>query len=215
LEAFKVTKATVEKALKMPLPAWEGQKAMSLFQDEYLRKKGSENAKRAAVMIIIEEQSQEIIIIERSAHPLDKHKGQMSFPGGQFDLNADKTLLDTAIRETKEEINLYIPKEEVIGPLSPLYIPVSNFSVQPFVTTLKEVDQLKAQPSEVAQIWRFNLHTIFNDIVHRTEMKLATGLQLNKVPYYPLQEKKVWGATAMILAELSFVLKPYILTSNK
>lgn len=214
MENFKVTRSELQKALDHPLPAWEGQKRMSLFQDEYQRKKGSENAKKAAVMVVLEELRQQIIIIERASHPLDKHKGQLSFPGGQYDASCDESLMDTAVRETREEIDLHIEPQQVIGPMSPLYIPVSNFQVQPFVTMLDEVKNLTPQPTEVAEIWRLDLEVLFAHQIHKTEMRLATGMLLKDVPFYPLGEKKVWGATAMMLAELSAILKPLYYTSN-
>ena len=160
-------------------------------------------------MVVVEESQRSILLIERAHHPSDKHKGQLSFPGGQFEPE-DEDLLHTALRETQEEVGLAIGKEEIIGHLSPLYIPVSNFNVFPHVTVIEEILELKPDPTEVARTHRLPIETILKPKIERTQMKLSNGLTLNSIPYYPLLDKHVWGATAMILAELSSAISLYM-----
>ena len=199
----------IKGALSLDLPAWEGQKQMSVIQDEHLRKSPPAHAKQAGVMVVLEESQHSILLIERALHPGDKHKGQLSFPGGQFEPH-DQDILQTALRETQEEVGLTIGQEEVIGRLSPLYIPVSNFNVFPHVTVVEAIHELRPDPSEVARTHKLPIETILKPIIARTQMKLSNGLTLNSIPYYPLLDKHVWGATAMILAELSSAIALYM-----
>lgn len=187
---------------------------MSVLQDEDLRIKGSDQARDAGVMITAIESTQELIIIERSAHPLDKHKGQLSFPGGKKEVN-DQDLMETAIRETQEEIGLELSRNQVLGNLSPLYIPVSNFMVHPFITVLPNPVDLHPDPREVKRIWSVSLDGITDEKKQRGPMKISSGLVLQDVPFYPLENKKIWGATAMILAELSEILYLYHSENNR
>ena len=187
---------------------------MSVLQDEDLRIKGSDKARDAGVMITAIESTQELIIIERSAHPLDKHKGQLSFPGGKME-ESDDDLLETAIRETREEIGLELARVQILGKLSPLYIPVSNFMVHPFITVIPDPVPLHPDPREVEKIWSVSLDGIKDDKRQRGPMRISSGLVLQNVPFFPLENKKIWGATAMILAELSEILYLYHSENNR
>lgn len=191
------------------LPGWEGQKRLSVLQDQTLRTKGNPNAKDAAVMVILIMEKQSILLMERTAHPNDKHSGQLSFPGGKHEME-DQTFRDTAIRETEEEIGLKLDSQDILGALTPLYIPVSGFLVHPFVTSVPTLPTLNPDPNEVAAVMELPLASIFVDDFPKKDITTSSGLLLKNVPIIPLQEKYVWGATGMILGELSTFLFPYL-----
>ena len=134
-----------------------------------------------------------------------RHSGQISLPGGKFELS-DKNLIDTAIRETEEELGLLGNKIHIIGPITGLYIPISNFQVQPIVAYYDGLPQFKADTFEVDQIIETNIQEIFEidnkyeDILHKNEFEIRT-------PYYDVKGHKLWGATAMIISELEELLK--------
>ena len=90
-------------------------------------------AKESAVMCLIFEKNNELfgLLMERTEDG-GKHSGQVSFPGGKKELT-DDNLLDTALRETYEEIGIQYQTVTVLGELTRVYIPVSNFLVQPFI----------------------------------------------------------------------------------
>ena len=82
-----------------------------------------------AIVLYVAKDTIQSILIQRPSYD-GIHGGQVSFPGGKVDAS-DKDLIETAIRECHEEINQILTKEDLIGELSPVYIPVSNFMVQP------------------------------------------------------------------------------------
>ena len=189
------------------LPGWEGQRMMSVSQDAHLRRYVPESAKKAGVLVLLGSSgNSDILLIRRQNHPEDKHGGQVSFPGGKQE-PSDNVLLDTALREAKEEVGVKANDIELIGQLSPLYIPVSNFHVFPFVAVSDRKVDLVIDPSEVAETLHLPLSTIFTETPQTASIRLSTGYRLSGVPYFPLDQYKVWGATAMILAELSYILR--------
>jgi 8-oxo-dGTP pyrophosphatase MutT (NUDIX family) len=143
-----------------------------------------------------------VVLIERVSRSNDRHAGQISFPGGKYDA-ADKTLYNCALREASEEVGLDPKKVHKIGQLTDLYIPVSGFHVTPFLVYCNEPIEWKAQPTEVNKILEPSLqHLLDPNTLQLTDLWIAEHITLNYVPYYDVEGKKVWGATAMILSEL-------------
>ncbi|HSH50364.1 MAG TPA: CoA pyrophosphatase, partial [Bacteroidales bacterium] len=89
------------------------------------------------------------------------HSGQISFPGGKFE-PGDQTLEQTALRESKEEIGIDPEKVSVLGKLTPLYIPVSNFYVLPFVGFYASAPKFNREPDEVEKIIEIPLSDLLN-----------------------------------------------------
>jgi 8-oxo-dGTP pyrophosphatase MutT (NUDIX family) len=131
------------------------------------------------------------------------HKGQVSLPGGARE--AGETLLDTALRETKEEIGVGPEGVEPLGSLSPLDIPHSGFHVQPFVAFVGEAPRFVLEAREVAELIEASLDELLAEDSARIEERVVEAGKI-LVPYYSLGGHKVWGATAMMLAELRELL---------
>lgn len=134
------------------------------------------------------------------------HSGQISLPGGKYD-QEDGSLENTALRECFEEIGL---KEniELTGGLSKLYIPVSNFMVQPFVGIyLEESPIMLPHEREVKQILKLYIDDLLDDTLIRKGTVLISDERKIKAPYFEIEGLQVWGATAMILNEFKAVLK--------
>lgn len=196
----------IKTRLEKGLPGWQAQRLMSVREDEHLRTTVPQHAKKAAVLSLVSlHERPSVILIKRQAHEHDKHSGQLSFPGGQMEAG-DDSLLTTALREAHEEIGLVREQIDVLGPLSPLYIPVSNFHVYPYLAISEGPHSWHPEPGEVAEVLELNLDIIIDQNVQYTDMHLRNGLKLSRVPFYPLENHKVWGATAMILAELGHIL---------
>ncbi|HRN95453.1 MAG: CoA pyrophosphatase [Chitinophagales bacterium] len=134
------------------------------------------------------------------------HSGQMSFPGGKLEAG-DENLIATSLRETEEEVGIPQKKVEILGLLSELYIPPSNFLVQPVVGYLKESIPFKAQENEVEKIVEIPLSFFKNDNnIKQIKMQLGNSMYTT-VPAFVYQEHIIWGATAIVLSEFREVCK--------
>jgi 8-oxo-dGTP pyrophosphatase MutT (NUDIX family) len=147
------------------------------------------------------------LLIQRTVNPRDRHSGQVSFPGGRYE-ESDGDLASVALREAHEEVGVSPLEVEVLGRLTELYIPVSNFVVHPFVGLLLGPAEFVPQAGEVEAILTPRLN-IFSQPENRkmTDLTVSQGLTLKDVPYFEVENRKVWGATAMILSEFLEVMK--------
>ena len=171
----------------------------------------SSKAKKAATLLILFfEEEWKFLLIQRTSHPLDKHKGQISFPGGSMEEGED--LKETAIREAEEEIGVQRSKLEVIGKLSDLFIPVSNFIVAPYVSFGEiDVDSLVKEESEVSEILIIKLEDLLSEeCVAKQKIKMGNGVVLSNVPVFNINSKVIWGATAMMLHEFKDIVKEIV-----
>ena len=163
--------------------------------------------KESAVCILLYQKENLIYfpLIERAVYK-GVHSGQLALPGGKKDLS-DISIEHTALRELEEEIGVSGQHIEVIGKLSTVYIPPSNFLVHPFVAVSSEVPVFKADLTEVQKIIPFTLQELLNeDLVKQTRIELENGYMFN-TPYFDVKGNVLWGATAMILNELKYILK--------
>lgn len=168
------------------------------------------NARQAAVLALFypKDHDWHLVFIERdSSNPNDRHGGQISFPGGKYE-EGDGTLANTALREAQEEVGADPNKIEILGALTDLYIPVSNFHANPFVGFTSETPSFVPQVSEVRSILEVPFPLLQQpEIVQTIDLQLAQNLILERVPYFNLFGKVVWGATAMMLNELLAIME--------
>lgn len=163
--------------------------------------------KNAAVAILIFQSSEgidEIVFMKRNEYD-GHHSGQVSFPGGKED-SEDESLLHTAIRECYEEIGVRLTENELIGTLTPLYVLVSEFMIYPYVFYLPSEPLFCIDKSEVNYIIRFP-YLELTEPSHRKERLMNFMDNDFLIPYYDIQQETVWGATAMILAELIEIIR--------
>lgn len=167
----------------------------------------------ASVLILLYPKNKQwhLVLIQRvSRDKRDRHSGQISFPGGRAEAS-DPDLLFTAIREGQEEVGIDPKQINPIGKLTPLYIPVSNFLVHPFVSYTTSLPEFVPQLSEVASIIETPLdHLLDPTTIQKTEIKTPTGFKLKDVPHFNVEGHVVWGATAMILSEFLNVVESNI-----
>lgn len=193
------------------LPEWEAQKHMAPGQNPLYRQVPADH-KLAAVMALIyphTESEHHVLLIERAVNDHDKHGGQLGFPGGKFETE-DESMLQCALREVDEEVGIAPELITVVGPLSPLYVFASNFHVHPFVGVLDHKPALTLQESEVQRVVSLPVADLLADITKGvTEVHLGDAL-IPDVPYYKVQEKVLWGATAMIMSELEAVIRQFV-----
>lgn len=166
----------------------------------------SEPRKAAVLMLFYPKQEQtHLVLIVRNSYE-GVHSAQVAFPGGKYE-ESDLDFAYTALRETQEEVGVDPKVIELIKPFTPMYIPPSNFMVHPFLGITKEEIRFVPDPNEVAQIIELPL-TVFLDESIVVEARLTTSYaeEMN-VPAFSIDNKIVWGATAMMLSELKEVLK--------
>jgi 8-oxo-dGTP pyrophosphatase MutT (NUDIX family) len=129
------------------------------------------------------------------------HSNQVGFPGGRLE-EQDENLMQTALRETEEEVGVPAHKIEIIKPLTELYIPPSNFLVYPFLGVLDEEPNFYLQESEVEALIEVPLSVCLDEASFCTETIDASYAKGIEVPAYNFNDNVVWGATAMIISEI-------------
>lgn len=134
------------------------------------------------------------------------HSGQISFPGGKRE-PADPDLAYTALREFGEETGAETHSIELLGELSSIYIPPSRTLVTPYVGHATNIGPWKPDTKEVAKLLEVPLMDVLrNDILKRREQFIQVMGRSVEIPYFDLQGEVVWGATAMMIAELRELL---------
>jgi 8-oxo-dGTP pyrophosphatase MutT (NUDIX family) len=172
------------------------------------------DAKVAAVMLLLYQKNERwhTALIRRvtTGHPDDKHSGQVSFPGGKQEPN-DKNMAYTALRETHEEIGIPMQTIQLVGQLTELYIPISNFLVYPFVGYTAIAPTFQLQTTEVKHVLEVPiLHFFDSEYRKKIDMRFSTNIMMKDVPYFDIFGNVVWGATAMILSEFATLAAPFM-----
>jgi 8-oxo-dGTP pyrophosphatase MutT (NUDIX family) len=162
----------------------------------------------SAVMVVLyPENDQLLMILIKRPDYQGVHSGQVSFPGGKFE-EEDVEFVRTAIRETHEEIGINPNEIEVIGALSRIYIPPSNFLVYPFVGYCQQPPSFIID-KEVDRVITIPVEILLDDRIIQQGKFLAGGNLHFQVsaPYFELDNERVWGATACILSEFKQILQ--------
>ena len=187
------------------LPGEESHRKMQVNYNQFLELPFSKNnSKGAAVLILLYLENNEIyFFLTKRTDELEHHKGQISLPGGTQEEN--EKLIDTALRETQEEIGINKTSISIIGSMTPLFVPVTGFMINPFIGySLSKLDP-KPDPAEVAAIFSVNISDLLNEANRTIEQRKIRGYDV-EVPYFNLNNYEVWGATSMILSEFRDLL---------
>lgn len=154
---------------------------------------------RAAVLILLYPIEGELHVVFMKRNEYDgPHSGQVSFPGGAWEPQ-DLSLEQTAIRETREEMGIE-EGLEILGALTPLLIPVSNFLVSPFLAWLEHTPSFFPDRSEVQYLIEVPLKELLDPALRESEIIHHHGRSI-EAPFYRVGKEKIWGATAMMLSE--------------
>jgi 8-oxo-dGTP pyrophosphatase MutT (NUDIX family) len=158
-------------------------------------------SRRAAVLVpvLAEPDGLRLVYTVRKAD-LQDHAGQISFPGGSMD-PSDASLLETALREAEEEIDLSRDLVEVVGGLEEMYIPPSDFRVSPFVGLLPPGAEMVLAPDEVEEIFTVPLQELLAPATFRRVLWRRDGRDY-EVPIFAVDGREIWGATAAMTAAL-------------
>ena len=169
-----------------------------LMENEVVR---TENLTEAAVLIPIVERNNGLkLILTKRSNNLKQHPGQVSFPGGKSE-KTDKSLVATALRETREEIGINNKNVEILGQLSK-HVTITGFKITPFIGKIRTGFSTKIQTSEVSEIFEVPLSYLSNPKNFRVESVKWKGKKrfFYSIPYGPYY---IWGATARILKNLA------------
>ena len=157
-------------------------------------------SRTAAVLIIVHSKSRTPhVLLTRRSSKLKYHTGEISFPGGQYCRAIDPSLLDTALRETTEEVGLCFTAEDILGRLRTVYTLTSNFTIVPFITIQKNIPEPKVFTNEVDCVVDIPLQETLATFEPDVEHYHISQKGVYKFRY---GEFVIWGATARILKQL-------------
>jgi len=196
----------IRKALSQALPgSVSHRKMLPINRELTANPEDQSRIKHSSVLLLlfIEDDELKVCLIKRPGH-MKHHAGQIALPGGRIEKG--ETSIETALRETWEEIGITSAQIEIIGSLSELYVQVSRFQIHPFVGWLKAKPVFNINKNEVEKTISFTLNNIRN-ISEEVELNTISGPL--KVPCVKFEDEIIWGATAMILSEFYDVLHQY------
>lgn len=194
----------LREALSRPLPGLDAQLRMAptprVGWDPLRVPEGTRDG--AALVLVYPHDTAVLLPLTVRGSGLRNHTGQVSLPGGRVD--AGETIEAAAVREAEEEIGVARDSIIVLGRLTPLHIPVSNYLLHPVVGYVPSRPLLVRAEWEVARIIEPTLGQLRDPATAKREVRYRTTagetVEID-VPFYDVDGEKVWGATAMVLAE--------------
>jgi 8-oxo-dGTP pyrophosphatase MutT (NUDIX family) len=195
--------------LSQPLPGRVAQERM-MGRVVSMPIKVPDNARPSAVLCLLFPVEDELnMLLMKRREDKTAHSGQVSFPGGSYE-QTDTDLRATALREAQEEVGITSSEVDILGALTPLYIPVSNFNVYPYVGYARQRPVYNLSHSEVS----YTIEVPLSDLLcadRKTVTKVTSPAVpdvIRQVKAYKLEDGTIiWGATAMIISELEAVLE--------
>jgi 8-oxo-dGTP pyrophosphatase MutT (NUDIX family) len=201
----------IKKALLQTLPGAISHRKMLPDNRDLTASPDEQNRiKHSSVLLLlfIEDGDLKACLIKRPQH-MKHHAGQIALPGGRIEKG--ESAIETALRETWEEIGITGNQIEILGALSELYVQVSRFQIHPFVGWLDKKYEFEINENEVEKTISFPVKLIENSF---DEIELNTISGRLKVPCVQFEGEIIWGATAMILSEFFDVLQQYTAISG-
>jgi len=143
------------------------------------------------------------LVLTLRTSKVDHHRDQVSLPGGEKD--GHETVIEAALREAAEELAVRAADVRILGELTPLYIPPSNYCIFPVVAIAAKRPVFRRAPDEVAEVIDLPLDVLLDPGSVGHEVRRLLG-QDTVVPFYAFGGHKIWGATAMVLAEFAEII---------
>ena len=186
-----------------PLPGFSAQEKMKVKNSRIIKNNNAE-IPSAVLIILYPENNDWYFLLTKRAKNLSHHKGQISLPGGIQENR--ESYEQTALREANEEIGIKDKDIQIIGKLTSISVPVSNFKIFPFIGWVKKKPKMIVQENEVERVFSVSI----NELLNKKTLKEKSEVYLNrqiKIPYFDFGGEVVWGATSMILSELREIIK--------
>ncbi|MBX2981399.1 MAG: CoA pyrophosphatase [Flavobacteriales bacterium] len=196
-------------ALEAPLPGHNAFMALSGYPRASIEAvlALSPPPRESAVLILIHpvNGTDHTLLMRRAIYP-GVHSGQIAFPGGKREAE-DPSLIDTAIREFQEETGANTSGFEIMGQLTRIHIPPSHTLVTPVVAWAPQLGSLRPDPREVDELLDVPLPELLrDDILFRKPIRMNVDGSDHMVVYWDVLGETVWGATALMIAELRTIL---------
>ena len=195
-QRLKGSKPGLPAQLEMVPHPRPGQKIYTEIEDSCL--------KAGILLLLYPRDGSFYLVLTRRAGTVLHHRGQIGLPGGQ--LEPGENFEEAALRETWEELGVPPDQLKILGSLTPLYIPPSDFCVYPVVAVAAGPVIFNPLPEEVAEVIELPLRHLMDPQNTRRETWTIHDRPV-EVPFYEYREHKIWGATAMVLAEFLAVLQ--------
>ncbi len=196
----------LERKLKGPKPGLRAQLKMVTSPrpgDKTYLDVGDACLKAAVLVLLYPGREKLHLVLTRRTSTVAHHQAQISFPGGRID--EGESTIKAAIREAQEELQIIPDSIRILGELTPLYVPPSNYCIYPVVAAARERPDFSPSPVEVAEVIELSVDHLLDETNIRTENWQLRGMNVH-VPFYFFEGHKIWGATAMILAELTEII---------
>jgi 8-oxo-dGTP pyrophosphatase MutT (NUDIX family) len=197
----------LRQRLQLPLPGTKAQFEMRNGQYEphvlrdFYQNLPPSHRKAAVTVLLFQRQGQWHTALMQRPADSHAHSNEVSLPGGRHD-ETDPHILFTAQRELEEEFGVKPHQVEILGALSPLYIPISNIYLSPFVGYAAESDiKFAPDPKEVVEVLETPISWLLDPARRKTTNIQHGELEMPNVPYFDFHQRVVWGATAMIINE--------------
>ncbi len=196
----------LQSQLRQPLPGQEAHLKMASATRLRFKTQPNEKTRRSAVLILFYPYRDQILVplILRPKYD-GVHAGQMAFPGGRYE-KTDENLIRTALREAQEEIGIKAADVQILGKLTELFIPPSNFYVLPVIGKLPYKPDFYPDPREVEAVLEVTLDEMMDESIVGSSLLDVRGVTID-APFYDIQGHKVWGATAMMISELLTIIR--------
>jgi len=211
----ELRKEQIQAALAGPRPGLRAQALMSPRDriDPELYRQGSLDCRRAAVLVLLYPYLDKLhTLLTVRPETMPSHPGQVAFPGGSKD--ESESVLETALREGQEEVGLDPIQVEPLGRLTHIYIPPSHFCIQIQVGYTPQRPQWQPSPAEVAELLEVPVAHFFDRSNWQSANVTVDGQQ-RTIPYVAIGEHKVWGATAMAIAEFVVLVEEAAVSISK
>ena len=200
----KELKTEILKGLPGTDVQWQMASSDRILKD-FPRTPGKDVREAAVLILLYPHNGSVYTVFMQRPDNIGVHSGQISFPGGKKE-HSDDNIVQTAIREANEETGVDPSKINIIDKLTPLFIPVSNTVVTPVVGWIGDKPVFNHQPEEVVFLFEADIKTLLDPAIIKIKpFKIRDDLI--DVKYFDYEGNVIWGATAMILQELLFILK--------
>ncbi|MDN4164268.1 CoA pyrophosphatase [Cytophagales bacterium LB-30] len=195
--------------LQQPLPGREAQIRMSAVpvdQERFVFKERPDAKQGSVLILLYKHQGEWFIPLMLRPDYEGVHGGQVSFPGGKKE-EQDADLFETALREAHEEVGIEQDKVKILGAMTEMYIPPSNFKVFPVLAYTEQRPDFLINQYEVVRVIEMPLRLLLQEETIQHKVMTVLGKFTLQTPYFAIDNETVWGATAMMLSELKFILQ--------